>query len=144
MSGSCTRRLPDFWGVCCNTVHILPIFSWVRTRSFLPGFLSRSNPVGLTFLIISWTPLVLETVFPGNLSEDVLRHFLAEPPGTYVSHTETHAEQYIEPHRHTQQPVFNTSLDTAALFCEFSGSCCRRLELSHAAPADRRQVGAAQ
>jgi hypothetical protein len=69
MPVSCARRLSDFRGVCSNLASFRPLsFLSVSNWHFVTGFLSRSNPVHLTFLISSWMPLVLGTVFMGTFT----------------------------------------------------------------------------
>jgi hypothetical protein len=58
---------------------ILLLFCLVFFCELAAEFSSRSDSVDLTFLISSWMPLVLGTVFPGNLRRNFLRHLLAEP-----------------------------------------------------------------
>jgi hypothetical protein len=85
--------------VCSNLASTSSGLSSVSKRYVLADFLSRSDPADLTFLICSWMPVVLWTVFPENLR-----------PNFYLNHishtirTEKHvAEQRIEPHWYTQQ-----------------------------------------
>jgi hypothetical protein len=102
MPVSCAGYLTDFSGVCFNLALISSGVSLVSTWHFLAGFLSRSDPVDLTFLISFWTPLVLGTVFPVNL----LMKFsptLSSRTTFHMIHTEEHAvQQYTKPFEDTQ------------------------------------------
>jgi hypothetical protein len=62
----CLRYVSDFCGVFSNLTSISCNFSSVSTLCFLAGFLFRSDPLDLIFLITTWMPLLLWTVFPGN------------------------------------------------------------------------------
>jgi hypothetical protein len=74
----------DFCGVFSNPAPISFVFSSVST-----GFLSRSDPVDLTFLTSLWMPVVLGNVIPRNLRRNFLRHFVQEPHFTHDLHKNT-------------------------------------------------------
>jgi len=97
MPVSCARHLSYFCGVYSNLAPSSSVFSSVSTRRFLAGYLSRCDPVNLTFLISSRGALFAGTVFLRNL-----QHCLGEPHFTYDSYRTHAADQYIEPYRHTQ------------------------------------------
>jgi hypothetical protein len=87
-----------FWSIM--RPHPSPNNSWVTHHSCLVGaetpgsclacFLSRSDPVLLTFLLSSWMSFMLGTVFPGILRRNIVVHFVTEPPFTYDSYKEPH------------------------------------------------------
>jgi hypothetical protein len=63
----CMKHLGDSFGAFSNLSFILSSLS----LHCLVGFLCRSDPVDLTFLISLWMPVVLRIVIPGNLQQNI-------------------------------------------------------------------------